>query len=406
MKCLGRFLLPLSLLLVLIAALAPAPRPPRRAAPRSPKRSLRAAADAAPARPQPVRARRLRPRLPRYRHYSTVEQLVARYGAKPRTKRRALSWLAARGLRGRIVADRHPRDGRDAGRSRRQPAAGDGRQRLHRRSNPSRPRRRCAAPSPRIAVERAEASPASAPAAAASASAEPKRPYCSILRHSGTAGGCAAGSSGGTTPEIPPFTPNQYLPAYGHAALHARGSKARARPWPWSRKAASSSAMLPRFGRCFGVGKPPPIKVVPVLFKRPFPGRNRDHARPLGADRRRPEAERRSTSTRVPAKPPASPLTAGSALGSPGHRPDVISISLGLCENEISEQPGRPHGTRRRLRRRRRSGNLGAGLSRRPGSSGCRDRTRRGTSRRCRSARSACPPPRPTRPRSAAPTWN
>ena len=36
------------------------------------------------------------PASPRYRHYATFEQLIARFGAKPRTRSRVLRWLAAR----------------------------------------------------------------------------------------------------------------------------------------------------------------------------------------------------------------------------------------------------------------------------------------------------------------------
>lgn len=47
--------------------------------------------------------------------------------------------------------------------------------------------------------------------------------YSSVLTHSGTSTGCAAGRTGPGAPVAPPFTPNQYLSAYGIAAMHAVG---------------------------------------------------------------------------------------------------------------------------------------------------------------------------------------
>ena len=51
-----------------------------------------------------------------------------------------------------------------------------------------------------------------------------KKGYSSVLPHSGTAAGCPEGSTGGPGAPLLPFTPNQYLTAYGHAALHAQGA--------------------------------------------------------------------------------------------------------------------------------------------------------------------------------------
>src|SRR5215470_12477560 len=44
------------------------------------------------------------PRSAHYRDYATVEQLIARFGAPPKTQKRVMRWLRAHGLHGRVSA--------------------------------------------------------------------------------------------------------------------------------------------------------------------------------------------------------------------------------------------------------------------------------------------------------------
>ena len=88
------------------------------------------------------------------------------------------------------------------------------------------------------------------------------------------------------------------------------------------------------FGKCFGF-KPPPIEVVPVRVGKPLPAEDETtldlSMLTVGA----PGLERIYV-YEGPGSLGGVALTTGTALGTPGHRPDVISISLGFCEPELA----------------------------------------------------------------------
>ena len=189
------------------------------------------------------------PASPSYRDYASVGTLVRRFGASKEVRSETLRWLARHDLRG-TVAPTHayvtavlPR--RSA--TRLLPAV-DGAQ----ASGPG--GLAPAVPAPlRGAVTRV-ALLSTRPAAIDNAiaarrpdlAAKPKKKgYSSIMAHSGTAGGCAAGSSGGPGPPLEPFTPNQYLTAYGRARCRPKGCGGRVRRSPWSRSTASATATSP-----------------------------------------------------------------------------------------------------------------------------------------------------------------
>ncbi|HEX5712021.1 MAG TPA: S53 family peptidase [Solirubrobacterales bacterium] len=283
------------------------------------------------------------PSSPRYRDYASVEQLVNRFGAKEKTQRKVLSWLAARGVRGEVsptgmqvfatlsrrqagaLRPATARASAAAGVSARVPAA--------LRSAVA----RVALLSTRTAathhVGATEAGIEAGEAGSAGA-AKPGEPYRSILPHSGTAAGCAEGSSGGIEPGLEPFTPNQYLTAYGHAALHARGLTGKGQKVALVETGGFKHSDIVTFGRCFGF-KPPPIKVVPVKVGKPLPAEDETtldlSMLTVGA----PGLEKIYV-YEGPESLGGVALTAGTALGTPGHRPDVISISLGFCEPELA----------------------------------------------------------------------
>lgn len=274
------------------------------------------------------------PRSPRYRDYAGVEKLIARFGAEKRVKKQVIGWLARRGLEGTVsptgtfVAVRLPRNRAEellpragaaassSGSGRRVPAALRGAV------------RRIALLSTRPVVTHAEGS------TAAAAAKKPKRPYTSILRHSGTASGCAAGSSGGIEPGFEPFTPNQYLTAYGHAAMHARGLKGQGQTAAVVETGGFRRSDIATFAKCFGV-EPPPIQRVPVLVKKPLPPEDETtldlEMLTVGA----PGLDRILV-YEGPGSLMGVAVTAAGALGRQGHQPDVISISLGFCEPEMS----------------------------------------------------------------------
>lgn len=285
------------------------------------------------------------PTSDRYRDYATVEQLVARFGAKQKTRKKVLRWLAARGLQGTVsptgtyvfvplrrerAAELLPRVG---GATASAAAAGGGR----------RVPRALRGAVARISLLGTDTAPAkyagSAPDSAAAAAAEasaakPTGPYDSILPHSGTASGCAAGSSGGIKAGLEPFTPNQYLTAYGHAKLHAMGLKGQGQTAAVVETGGFKHSDIVTFAKCFGT-EPPPIKVVPVKVGKPLAPEDETtldlSLLSVGA----PKLDKIYV-YEGPESLGGVALTAATALGSPGHRPDVISISLGYCEPEIA----------------------------------------------------------------------
>ncbi len=278
------------------------------------------------------------PASPSYRDYASVGTLIRRFGASKETRNKTLGWLARRGLRGTVaptgayVTAVLPR--RSAARL--LPGV-DGAQ----ASGPG--GLAPAVPAPlRGAVTRV-ALLSTRPAAIDNAiaarrpdlAAKPKKKgYSSIMAHSGTAGGCAAGSSGGPGPPLEPFTPNQYLTAYGLSAMQAKGLRGQGQTIAVVEIDGFRHSDIAAFDKCFGV-KTPPIRVVPTAIKKPLPPSDETtldlEMLTVGA----PKVDRILVYEGLESQGGIA-LTAGSALGSPGHRPDVISISLGVCEPEYS----------------------------------------------------------------------
>lgn len=283
------------------------------------------------------------PSSARYRDYATVESLVARFGATEKMQKQVLGWLRARGVAGAELAPTGTFVTASLGArqaARLLPAAGGAQASAaggaSARAVPAALRGAVS----RISVAGAEtagggnqsADPAEA---SASASAAPKgEPYGSIVAHSGTAGGCPAGSSGGD-PGLEPFTPNQYLTAYGHAKLHAQGIRGEGQTVAVVEQGGFKRSDVVAYGKCFGV-TPPPTTVQVVNSNKP-PGAEDETTLDLeqltvgapGLDHIYVyEAGESSLENII--------LAAGTALGDPGHRPDVISISLGICEPQLA----------------------------------------------------------------------
>ncbi len=276
------------------------------------------------------------PASPRYRRYASVEKLVARFGASAADRNAKLAWLERRDLRGTIgptgtyvtvpISRRRaaaccPSGGRHAS------------QRAPRWGAPSRPG--CAGRSSGHGPHRTATTSSPGPAPPATATRAAKPPYSSILPHCGTARGCAAGRIGPGGAGQPPFTPNQYLTAYGHAAMHRRGLHGEGQTVALVEVGGFRRADIDAFAECFGV-EPPPIQVIPVQpLSEPLPGGSETtldlEMLTVGA----PGVERIDVYEGV-ANEAGIVLTAGTALGAPGNRPDVISISLGICEPKYS----------------------------------------------------------------------
>ncbi|MGK2932277.1 MAG: S53 family peptidase, partial [Solirubrobacterales bacterium] len=154
--------------------------------------------------------------------------------------------------------------------------------------------------------------------------------------HSGTAEGCASGQSGNRPAGQEPFTPNQYLDAYGYSKLHQQGFKGQGMRIAVVEIDGFKRSDLETFGTCFGMNIPP-TKVVPVGIKKPLP----------------PGAETTLDLSVISAVAPKLKsidvyegggaevqlmLSVGEALGKPGAKPAAISISLGSCEPNLYRQ--------------------------------------------------------------------
>jgi subtilase family serine protease len=282
------------------------------------------------------------PSDPLYRDYSTVEQLVARYGAPAKTSKRVVLWLAKRGVQAtlspthtfvtaellakRAAAILPPAKGAASASS-----AGAG---LRPRAVPAALRGLAT----RVAVGtdlpvHTDDAIGPAPAAEAEGGTKSSGKYGSVLFHTGTAAGCAAGSSGAPHP-IEPFTPNQYLTAYGDASMHSRGLTGEGQSVAVVEQGGFKRSDIEMYDKCFGVKKTPPTSVEVVLGAK----------RPAAEDETTLDLEQLSVGApgldhiyvyEAPESTRAIVLAAGNALGNPRHRPNVISISLGICEPQI-----------------------------------------------------------------------
>jgi kumamolisin len=281
------------------------------------------------------------PASPRYRDYWTVERLVERYGAKPKTRKRVLRWLAARGLEGEVgatgafVTVTMPR--REAARLLPRAAGASGGSLGDARPVPPALRGAVAGIELLGHGPHAEGGPV-APVAGASAAQKPKPLYSSVLPHSGTAGGCPDGSSGGIGPKLGPFTPNQFLTAYGHAAMHKRGLRGQGQTIALVEIDGFRHSDIVTYDRCFGV-KTPKIRTIPVGLPKPLPPGTETTLDLEVLTTAAPKLDRILVYEGF-ASATGIGLTSAAALGSPGNRPDVISISLGICEAELSGQIG------------------------------------------------------------------
>jgi kumamolisin len=283
------------------------------------------------------------PTSPHYREYATVESLVARFGAKPRASKRVLAWLAARGIDAELsptrtfvtasipaarVARLLPARAATASRVGAPPVD---------RPVPAALRGAVAGISvlPRTPVT-SHAAIGPAPGAESGGGTKGTGHYGSVLFHTGTAKGCAVGL-GATESPVEPFAPNQYLTAYGDAAMHARGLGGEGQTVALVETGGFRRSDVVRYDRCFGVKRTPPTSLQPV-----GPGRRR-----LAATETTLDLEQLSVAApgldRIDVYASASQElggiieAAGAALGNPAHRPDVISISLGICEPQLED---------------------------------------------------------------------
>jgi subtilase family serine protease len=276
------------------------------------------------------------PSSPRYRGYLSVEQMVKRFGASKDVRNQTLMWLASHGLHGSVGAtETYVMASIPAGRVRRllDPSASASASGGAFPATVPAGLRGAVTGVEVLGDGEAYKNVAAAPNAAAAKSAGQQ--YSSVRSHTGTAAGCRAGRVGPGDEHEPPFTPNQYLRAYGQAALHARGFEGQGQTVALVEIDGFHHSDIETFDRCFGV-RTAPIRVVPVSpLNKPFPGGTETTLDLEVLTAAAPKLHRIYVYEGYPLEATVID-TAAAALGSKGHHPDVISISLGSCEPAYS----------------------------------------------------------------------
>jgi subtilase family serine protease len=271
------------------------------------------------------------PSSPRYRHYRSVEHLIRRFGATKKAIQATKRWLIARGAEPQVGATRTWITARIPRRS----AAPLLRESAGRPALPG--------PRPVPAGLRGEVDQVAVLDQRSLVQRlpihHPEGPFqtgqSSSAVRSGTPKGCADGINAGKAipPETPGFTPNQYLTAYGHSQLHKRGLRGAGQRVAVVEVDGFKRSDIETFGRCFG-RKVPPLRVAPIGTSKPLaPGAETT----LDLEMLTASAPKlRGIDVYEGGGTPAELMyTMGSALGRRGHHPDVISISLGICEPKL-----------------------------------------------------------------------
>jgi kumamolisin len=278
------------------------------------------------------------PKSPQYRHYATVEGLVKRFGASALDRHTTLSWLAGHGISGRVGPT-------GAYLTARMPS-GLAERALPRRAAATASATGVAAFTRRIppalrghvdSIGILDSQPAfghAASVAPASIDGATLSGESSLQPHSGTTAGCPSGTTAGAPSPNSAFTPNQYLTAYGHEAMHRRGLRGNGLSAAVVEIDGFRHSDIATFGRCFGI-RVPPIRVVLAGPKKPLEPSDETTLDLEVLSAAAPELKRIYVYEGGLFEAGILRTTAA-ALGSKGHHPDVISISLGGCEPGLS----------------------------------------------------------------------
>jgi subtilase family serine protease len=270
------------------------------------------------------------PASKRYRHYLTIEQMVKRFGATTATKRAALRWLRDQGLTGHVsvtgtavTATTTPAVARRLfGAGGRGATTASARPRVPAALRGAVTGVAVSAHQPRAHAAQAPANPAVFPILGGS-----------MTQRTGTPAGCAAGQSAGYPAPYNGITPNQYLTAYGHASLHARGLQGQGQRVALIEYGGFNPSDVATFAACFGLTVPP-IVVHPVQTG-PLPAQDETTLDLEVLAAAVPKA-RSIDIWQGGASPSQIFATVQASLSDPKLRADVMSISLGECEPDYS----------------------------------------------------------------------
>lgn len=305
------------------------------------------------------------PRSTRYRQYSTVEALAARYGASPRARRAVAAWASANDL---DVTVSQTGTFAIASGSAGAVAAAVGGTSLARASAsddadlPVPAALRGSVGDAALLSQQAlplstgPVEPAAKPALRGRAAQSGALPtpneilatlFGSARERSGTPAGCELGANtgesldyvGAGTPIALPlfgFTPNQYTRAYGHAELHRKGYRGEGMRVAVLEIDDFIRSDVETFARCFGSDMPK-ITRQAVGGRFPAPGEETtlDLEVLIGS---LPRLEAIHVVGVASASPASLVRGAIGTLGTPRTRPDVVSISLGICEPALVGQ--------------------------------------------------------------------
>jgi kumamolisin len=259
-----------------------------------------------------------------YRDFMTIEQVAKRFGAGKASKRAVRRWVAARGGTVRIASTGDfalaEVPAPTAARLRAPGKAGDALE------VPDALAHAVTAVEP---VDRAPAVRSGPPKPPPLAQRDSQAP------HSGTTAGCLDGVNAPAPPPGNAFTPNQYLDAYGHSTLHRKGITGKGVRFAVIEIDGYAQTDIDTFGQCFGIRIPPinPHAVgIPGLLA---PGDETTLDLELlsaGAPGAKSIEVWENDGTNVGLLEAVAASLAKKKL-----RPDVISISLGGCEADLTD---------------------------------------------------------------------
>ena len=279
------------------------------------------------------------PQSPEYGDYLTVEQIIDRFGANQPDVSATMQWLREHGATGKlgatgtfitarvaagVVASALPAAGATASST---GAVSDARR------VPASLRGSVAAVET-VPTEEGAFHTGAADAATKATGQEPGLDGSSILLNTGTPSGCAAGRQVHyPVPALEPFngyTPNEYLDVYGHSKLHKEGFKGQGKDIAVVEIDGFRHSDIETFAKCFGLPTPN-LRVRPVGIPKALPPGEETTLDLEVLTAVAPKLQHiyvyEGGSSEV-----GILLSVAAALGSKGHHPDAISISLGGCE--------------------------------------------------------------------------
>lgn len=281
----------------------------------------------------------------KYQQYRSVQWIVNKYGAKKKTQKKAKRWLAARGIEAKPDATgqnlmatmtKEQAESFVAGGASISSAVKDGEGQVPNGLqgvvsgidflDPDTDKFRTAATVGDV-IEAETVPPGSFSPTIGSA-----------RKRTGTPAGCAAGQAVAPNTGLAPFTPNQYLDAYGHSTLHKQGFKGQGMRMAVVEIDGFLRSDIEEFGKCFGV-RVPPTQIVLAGIKKPLAPGGETTLDLEVISAAAPQLKKifvyQGQSSEVGLMD-----SMGSALGKKNSRPDAISMSIGGCEAFLTGQLG------------------------------------------------------------------